>query len=275
MSERIEYIGRRDEKSDEAENERMQHKVHTEVIDDLEKQLQGCATLVELGCGSGAIATRMVGAGHHVTGFDQGKSAISAAEAYALQQLGGNWPRQVNFYVGDVTADNFPPLDFPLCEGGYSTFLLEYLPLEKRQALYRNLRKCIKPGGLFVAMDLSNNLVLDPMPAGALGEAYSTGMRVLAKTGFDQNIGLTLANELQKAGYTVIHDSGPVIYHDFQGIPKDRWFNWGPKVETLAVALEKAGYQKLATVIRNEARAYLQSADCRVHSYRHTVTVRI
>jgi 2-polyprenyl-3-methyl-5-hydroxy-6-metoxy-1,4-benzoquinol methylase len=99
----------------------------------------GARTVLDLGCGNGALTARIAAAGYAVIGCDYSASGIERARA-ALPAA--------SFFQHDVSAD------LPLAHAGrydavVSAEVIEHLLLPRK--LLANALAALKPGGVFVA----------------------------------------------------------------------------------------------------------------------------
>lgn len=114
---------------------------HQYLVPPVEKILKTAAakTVLDLGCGNGALAGHLASIGYLVTGCDYSESGIERAR---VQHPG------IPFFQHDVTEE-LPPMH----HGGYdavvSTEVIEHLLLPRK--LMGNAFRALKPGGIFVA----------------------------------------------------------------------------------------------------------------------------
>ncbi len=101
-----------------------------------------CGRVLEIGCGAGAFARLLARRAESVLAIDLSPRMIRLArersEAYA----------NIEFVNGDVTAFQFPEEQFD-CIATLTT--LHHLPTE---AILKKVRRALKPGGVFVCLDL-------------------------------------------------------------------------------------------------------------------------
>jgi SAM-dependent methyltransferase len=96
-------------------------------------------TIVEVGCGSGVLAARLVAAGYDVVGIDQSPAMIRIARATAPG---------ARFRVARLERARLPPASAVVAVGEIVT----YVPggLATLQRFFDRVRRALRPGGLFV-----------------------------------------------------------------------------------------------------------------------------
>ncbi len=97
------------------------------------------AEVLDLGCGSGALATRRLSQHFRVTGVELSSRMVEMARC--------NVP-SATFVRADMASVEFPPERF---EGVCAFYSLTHLPPRELPALLRKIARWLKPGGLFVA----------------------------------------------------------------------------------------------------------------------------
>jgi SAM-dependent methyltransferase len=107
---------------------------------------QAPLTLLDIGCGDGRLAQRMLERGFSVTGVDVNPAAVSAARERA--GTANATGRPLRFYEADVAADALPrvpaaPFDAVVCQ-----LVLSIIgDVRRRQNLLRFVRSSLRPGG--------------------------------------------------------------------------------------------------------------------------------
>jgi len=129
-----------------------------------------CRRVLEIGCGAGEFSRLLARRGEHVLAVDLSPQMISLA-----RERSKLYPN-IDYVEADVMASDLPDEEFD-CVATLTT--LHHLPAE---AALRKIRKALKPGGLFVCLDLyrrSNltDLLFDGVayPAGLLLRLLKTG----------------------------------------------------------------------------------------------------
>ncbi len=97
------------------------------------------AEVLDLGCGSGALATRRLSQRFRVTGVELSSRMVEMARR--------NVP-SATFIRADMVSVEFPPERF---DGVCAFYSLIHLPPRELPALLRKIATWLKPGGLFVA----------------------------------------------------------------------------------------------------------------------------
>jgi ubiquinone/menaquinone biosynthesis C-methylase UbiE len=101
-----------------------------------------CRQILEIGCGTGDFSRLLAGRAEKVTAIDLAPQMIRLARERA------NLYPNIDFVEGDVMAYQFPDNEFD-CIATLTT--MHHLPFE---ATLRRIRKALKPGGVFVCLDL-------------------------------------------------------------------------------------------------------------------------
>jgi len=105
--------------------------------------------VLDVGCGTGTLAISLepkVGTGE-VLGIDASREMIEVAKEKAAKSGSG-----VDFQVGLVEAIPFPDGSFDLVT---SSLMLHHLPDDLKRTGLKEVRRVLKPGGRFMAMDLA------------------------------------------------------------------------------------------------------------------------
>lgn len=131
---------------------------------------KGCRDILEIGCGTGEFSRLLAGRAERVLALDLSPQMIRLA-----RERSKLYPN-VDFVVGDVMTYRFPDDQFD-CIATLTT--LHHLPAE---TILREIRKALKPGGVFVCLDLyRRSNLLDLLCDGV---AYPTSLFLrLIKTG--------------------------------------------------------------------------------------------
>ena len=151
--------------SDESWNHNAHY--HRYLIDHVPEQ---CLNVLEIGCGTGAFSRLLAGRAERVLAIDLSPQMIRLA-----RERSKPYPN-IDFVTGDVMTYHLPDDQFD-CIATLTT--IHHLPIEP---ILRKIRKALKPGGVFVCLDLyrrSNlrDLLFD-------GVAYPTNLFLrLRKTG--------------------------------------------------------------------------------------------
>lgn len=100
----------------------------------------GVRTVLELGCGTGNDAARLAGEGYSVTAVDVSGEAIGQAQA--------RFGSLARFLVADVTRQ------LPFADGSFdavmSNVALHMFPDDVTRAVFAQIGRLVRPGGLFV-----------------------------------------------------------------------------------------------------------------------------
>ena len=94
--------------------------------------------IVELGCGSGILASRLVAVGYRVTGLDASPAMIAIAR------------RQVSdarFRIASIATAAIPAADAVVAIGEIISYLGSRRTVER---LFRRVRAALRPGGVFI-----------------------------------------------------------------------------------------------------------------------------
>jgi len=96
-------------------------------------------TLVEVGCGSGLLAARLVAAGYDVVGIDQSPAMIRIARSIAPG---------ARFRVARLERARLPPASAVIAVGEIVTYVPGGLQVLRR--FFQRVRRALRPGGLLV-----------------------------------------------------------------------------------------------------------------------------
>ena len=110
-------------------------------------RLPSGSRVVDLGCGSGEPATRLLAARHHVLGVDLSPVQLAAARRTSPSAA---------FVVADITALALRPGSV---DAVVSFYALVHVPAERHRPLLRAIGAWLRPGGLLV---LSTPVVIEP-----------------------------------------------------------------------------------------------------------------
>ena len=102
----------------------------------------GCQNALEVGCGTGAFARRLVERARHVVALDLSPEMIRVARSRSAESL------NLEFHVADAMSWDFPAAHFD-CIATIAT--LHHLPL---RAMILKLKDTLKPGGVLIVLDL-------------------------------------------------------------------------------------------------------------------------
>lgn len=108
-------------------------------LDLLEQRVAAGAAILDLGCGNGIPVDRRLAERYAVTGVDL--SPVQVDRARALVPA-------ATFICADMTRVQFPDATFDAVACFYA---LIHVPLEEQPEMLRNVRRWLRPGGLFMA----------------------------------------------------------------------------------------------------------------------------
>jgi ubiquinone/menaquinone biosynthesis C-methylase UbiE len=233
----------------EEENIRLEIKTDPEA---LRKQALWCGIkpgmrVLDVGCGTGkttSILHEMIQPDGCVVGIDFSETRIS----FAKENYGKK--KDIEFHLGDFrkSMKNLGQFDFI-----WVRFLLEYYRKEAID-IVKNLKKCVRPGGLLCLLDLDYNCLNHyelPVP---LTRILPKIMNYADKKyNFDTFVGRKLYSFLYDSGFEKI-DVALMAHNLIFGEIKDKdKFNWVKKVEIAAKKAEKlinlypGGYQQFSS----------------------------
>jgi SAM-dependent methyltransferase len=104
-------------------------------------QDKGARRVLDLGCGSGWLAIYLARAGFQVEGVDLAAHAVELARGWAAQEN-----LSIEFAVADITNLPFNNGSFDAC---VANSIFEHLTWDLAVKALADLRKMLKPGGLF------------------------------------------------------------------------------------------------------------------------------
>ncbi|MBM3954772.1 MAG: class I SAM-dependent methyltransferase [Planctomycetes bacterium] len=195
-------------------------------------------TLLDVGCGSGAIARRLYDQGFSVLGVDVNPEAITAARHLAVPAAASG--RGLRFEEADFAAQHSPriegtPFDVAVCQ-----LVLSIIGDARHRAnLLRNVWQCLRPGGW---LSLSASGVSDTINAG-YARLYADDIHL---TG-------------ERHTYVSRDDAGTVLYVTHHFTPDE-----------LVNLLEAAGFREISLTTEKESSsrrpaeaAYFHYVTCR------------
>jgi SAM-dependent methyltransferase len=103
------------------------------------EKLPSGAKVIDLGCGTGELATKRLAHKFDVTGVDISQKLIELARQ--------NIPNAV-FIHADIAALDFPENSFDAVTAFHSII---HMPRDEHAGLFKSIRGWLKPGGLFIA----------------------------------------------------------------------------------------------------------------------------
>ena len=144
-------------------------------------------TVLDVGCGTGSLAIALkaeVGASSEVTGIDASPEMIEQARRKAAKQ-----GAEVDFRVAPIE-------ELPFAEGEFdcvlSSFMLHHLPDDVKRKGLAEVRRVLKPGGRFLAVDFG-------------GTSQSVIGHLLSVLGHTHGASLAaLAPVMEAAGFTEV-----------------------------------------------------------------------
>jgi len=105
----------------------------------LEELLPENSPVLDIGCGCGLPATRLLARRFEVTGVDFSEVQIGRAR---------NLVPSARFLCGDISELAFPPGSF---DAVVSFYTIIHMPLEEHPALFRRIDSWLRPSGYFMA----------------------------------------------------------------------------------------------------------------------------
>lgn len=221
------------------------------------------ATLVDIGCGAGAIASAV--AGHYTSAQVRGVD-LSTERLKAARQKSESLDN-ITFMEGNIYD---LPLEDNVADFIYTRFLLEYLkePVKGIKEMYR----VCKLNGMIMMQDLDGQL-LSHYPETI--ENFDKVIEGMKATGFDPSIGKKLYHYGLQAGFKLEHiDIRP--YHQILGKIDDKNdYLWDLKMEIALPQFEKIlGSQALAQKFKDDFMAYLRDEETIMYSNLITVYLK-
>ena len=108
-------------------------------IDELSAQLEEGSSILDIGCGCGVPATKMLSARFDVIGVDFSEVQISRAKKLVPD---------ARFVCGDISDQSFPSNSFAAI---VSFFAIIHMPLEEHSELFSKIAAWLQPSGFFLA----------------------------------------------------------------------------------------------------------------------------
>ena len=126
-----------------------------------------CGNALEIGCGTGAFARQLAGRCEHVIGIDLSAEMIRVARSRSSRF------ENLEFELADAMSWKFPQSHFDfIC----SIATLHHL--EQRELLPK-IKDALKPGGVFVLLDLVASSGLAERMMDVIGFGVSSGLRLI------------------------------------------------------------------------------------------------
>jgi len=126
-----------------------------------------CQNALEIGCGTGAFARLLAARCQHVIGIDLSAEMIRVARSRS------NWFENLEFELADAMSWKFAQSHFEfIC----SIATLHHL--EQRQLLPK-IKDALKPGGVFVLLDLVASSGITERMLDVIGLGVSSGLRLI------------------------------------------------------------------------------------------------
>ena len=126
-----------------------------------------CGNALEIGCGTGAFARQLAGRSEHVIGIDLSAEMIRVARSRSSRF------ENLEFEVADAMSRKFPQSHFDfIC----SIATLHHL--EQRELLPK-IKDALKPGGVFVLLDLVASSGMTERMLDVIGLGVSSGLRLI------------------------------------------------------------------------------------------------
>ena len=126
-----------------------------------------CGNALEIGCGTGAFARQLAGRCEHVIGIDLSAEMIRVARSRSSRL------ENLEFELADAMSWKFPQSHFDfIC----SIATLHHL--EQRELLPK-IKAALRPGGVFVLLDLVASSGLKERMLDVIGLGVSSGLRLI------------------------------------------------------------------------------------------------
>jgi SAM-dependent methyltransferase len=185
--------------------------------------------VLDVGCGPGkttSLLHELIEPGGSISGIDFSESRIQYARKSYCDKKG------IEFCLHDLLEPMEQIGQFDLV---WVRFVLEYYRREAAE-IVRNLKACVKPGGLLCLLDLDYNCLSHYGLPPKIAEILPKIMNVLdEKYNFDTFVGRKLYSYLYDSGFETIEinlEAHHLIYGQAKG--KDI-FNWTKKVEMVSM----------------------------------------
>jgi SAM-dependent methyltransferase len=213
----------------ESEEEAIRLELKTDAIA-LHRQALWCGIkpgmrVLDVGCGPGkttSLLHELIEPYGSISGIDFSESRIQ----YARNNYGNK--SGIEFYLNDLRE---PMEDMGQFDFIWVRFVLEYYRREAIE-IVRNLKKCVKPGGVLCLLDLDYNCLSHYGLPAEIAEILPKIMNVLdEKYNFDTFAGRKLYSYLYDSGFENI-EMNLEAHHLIYGQVKEKdLFNWIKKVE--------------------------------------------
>ncbi len=149
--------------------------------------------VLELGCGAGAVAARLVERGAVVCGVDLDEALLVAARARAPT---------ARFELADIRG--LSPATHGKVDGIFSSFAVAYLP-DLDDSLSR-WRECLMPGGWMTVVEVDSLLTHSPMAPGQVAELERFYAASRAGRGYDFQCARRLAEAAERSGFRLVSE---------------------------------------------------------------------
>lgn len=107
--------------------------------------------ILDLGCGAGRTTLYFHEQGHNVIGVDLSNTLVSAAKALN---------REISYFVGDACILHFKDMSFDVVVFSFNG--IDYIyPYQRRVMALREIKRVLKPGGLFIFSTHNNCIPRD------------------------------------------------------------------------------------------------------------------
>ena len=219
-------------------------------------------TVLEVGCGPGALATAaaLAAPGAQVIGLDQTDRCLAEARRRAFHV------RNVSFKKGDAVELPFEDGSFDVI---YSRFVLEYVP-EQARAVAEMARVC-RLGGTVILQDLDGQILSHYPLDGRLRQDLEAILSGLARRGFDPFVGRKLYHLAHQAGLSDLVVL-PEAYHLIAGAADEiTQARWELKLQIAMPAIIDAVGSATATRACRELLDHLARQDTLTFSHLFTV----